>query len=105
MHAACNFDSPAKVSALTHKEKSECLQDCLDLNPGCKLTMLDNGECEESKSYSGCNTQVCGWDWGDCGYCAPNCNKAFLEKGSSVCIKECNTSSCFFQNGICVRFT
>lgn len=102
MHAACNFDSSDETDSSVYKEHSECLSECLRSDSRCSYEMLGNGRCEKGNEYVECNTQVCGWDWGDCGYCSQNCSQGFLAKKLPICAKECNNQSCYYQNGVCV---
>lgn len=105
MNLSCNFDNklgniPGKsVSELI--ETSDCKGHCYDL--GCNFDLLGNQQCDES-----CNSSECGYDGGDCGYCADGCNFKLgtLEKlENDVCDNECNNEKCHYDRGLCVRFT
>ena len=56
MTAACEFD------------RNDCASLC-----ECPTQLLGNGVCDPGKDSSDCGTQECGWDFGDCGYCAYGC--------------------------------
>jgi hypothetical protein len=103
MHASCNFDSLDEIDATLHKENSDCLQTCLVSALNCTLSMLGDMMCDEGMIYIECNTQACGWDWGDCGFCSPSCTALDIKRNPLTCIEDCNTQSCYYQNGICVR--
>jgi hypothetical protein len=103
MHAACNFDSFDEADQILYKEQSGCLSECLRSNSRCTYEMLGNGACEKGNEQVECNAKVCGWDWGDCGYCARNCSKGLLENNLPICAHECNNMNCYFQKEVCVR--
>jgi hypothetical protein len=105
MHAACNFDSLFDTNPAPDNKQSECLLNCLASNSACTYEILGNGKCDQGDFNLACNSQVCGWDFGDCGYCAPECEESYLDSKVSVCFDECRTDSCYYQNGICVIFT
>lgn len=56
--------------------------------------MLEDPACDEP-----CNSQVCAWDAGACGYCASGCNEAAL--GNGICEAECSTTECRFDLNDC----
>lgn len=101
MNQLCNFGSPNSEFLMT-KETSPCLEQCL-LSSGCSSDRLGDGKCDEGKYYTECNTDLCGWDFGDCGYCAPGCFKEDLEH-AETCKPECNNPSCNLNAGLCVKF-
>ena len=62
MSQPCSFDSQAGGS--------DCLSEC---GKTCSVGNLGDGHCDSGDFYADCNTAVCGWDFGDCGYCAKDC--------------------------------
>lgn len=93
MTGPCNYDMPSDSLSNSDKSISDCYQDCIDL--GCDSSLLANNECDKS-----CNIAECGWDWGDCGYCAQYCTQ---EKLNSGCDSSCKNELCYFNAGGCVR--
>jgi hypothetical protein len=85
---ACLYDS----LSLEDFSTSDCFNDCRDF--GCQESMLNNGECD-----SECNFYQCGWDLGDCGYCADGCTEELLN--NEVCDEVCSFSQCAFDNNAC----
>lgn len=69
----------------------DCTSDCK--NEGCLKTASDE-VCD-----SACNISYCGYDYGDCGYCAPGCTLAMLL--DNICQPECNTFECDYDNYRC----
>jgi len=61
MSAPCFYDSDQEP-----KTASDCFGACVV--QGCGAVLLGNGKCDEA-----CDFQMCGWDWGDCGFCAEQC--------------------------------
>jgi hypothetical protein len=94
MTGLCNFDSPSNSPRI-----SDCAGQCED--EGCDLSNLGDGFCHECKGYTACNTQHCGFDYGDCGFCAAECKEWML--GNGVCSEECSSKSCLFDYDDCVR--
>ena len=99
----CLFDSEGPEFSL---ESSDCYRQCqaqffcLDpqkpIQVACDLRkMLGNGECEEDYALA-----ECGWDMGDCGYCALGCFEASL--GNGKCEEECASKDCEYDGGDCV---
>lgn len=83
----CNYDSPLFVDDryLSFKS-SDCFSSC-----GCNEVQLTNGICD-----SECNKLECGFDLGDCGFCAPGCFLEDLE--SDICIDECFVALCKYYD-------
>jgi hypothetical protein len=102
MNELCNFDIADNPDPALGKSASDCMADCLSFSD-CAEEMLGDGKCDEGIRYIECNMNICGWDWGDCGYCAQSCYKYDLEV-SDICIKECDNEECSFQGEICVRY-
>ena len=80
MNEACGFDG------------GDCYWQC-SLS-GCAKNASD-GICD-----SNCDLNVCGFDFGDCGYCRRGCNATFYN--NSVCDPECNYYECNYDNNKCV---
>ena len=94
--APCGYDSSSFFSAPNggfNFSTSDCYQTCLDTQT-CDLSLLNNTICD-----AGCNTAECGWDLGDCGYCAQNCPIALLT--NDVCDEVCEGEICSFDNHAC----
>jgi hypothetical protein len=102
MNSICNFDTPEGTDSTVHKESSDCINLCFMYTP-CSLDQLGDGKCDPGDIHSACNFSLCGWDWGDCGYCVQGCFKEDLDN-PDICKEECNNSDCILQGGICVRF-
>ena len=64
MTKPCSFDSQASGS--------DCLSTC---SLACPVSGLGNHTCDPGTWQLACNTQECGWDFGDCGYCAKDCKR------------------------------
>ncbi|OMJ88702.1 hypothetical protein SteCoe_9326 [Stentor coeruleus] len=94
MTLSCGFDYHTIMSTSPTEQfvYSDCYQACI--NFGCNLSLLANGVCDQS-----CNDYKCGWDLGDCGYCAKGCTIDLLNNG--VCNSECNNQNCMFDNNDC----
>ena len=88
MTEACIYDS----LNLNDFSTSDCYKDCIKL--GCEESMLHNGQCDEQ-----CNNYQCGWDLGECGYCASGCTIELLQ--NSDCDEVCSFSQCLFDNNAC----
>ena len=86
MNAVCGYDG------------NDCLNACVD--SGCTEGKLGDGVCDTGKGYAECNSEVCGWDKGDCGYCAKGCMEGML--GNGVCETECYQSLCGYDSADCV---
>jgi len=87
MSAVCEFDE----------------KDCVSLCP-CPSQLLGNGVCDPGKDSSDCQAQECGWDLGDCGYCANSCKSylGFEEMlGDGKCDSACDSKNCAFDIGDC----
>jgi len=94
MDPSCNYDS-FDTDSLTVNERflsSDCKSACP--YTGCAASKLENGECDER-----CNNYECGYDLGDCGYCASGCTEEMLT--SDKCDSECNNLACRFDNNDC----
>ena len=94
MTPPCNYDSSDSTSQSWYLrfQSSGCVNSCL--NTGCNITSLNNGVCDNA-----CNNIFCGFDLGDCGYCASGCTKEMLL--NSVCDPACNVSQCMYDNNAC----
>lgn len=94
MTPPCNYNSADQTSADWIKRffESGCAKICGNL--GCDPRSLGNNVCDSS-----CNNIYCGFDLGDCGYCAPGCNQTMLL--NSVCDSACNVSYCMYDNNAC----
>ena len=86
----CGWDSPDGTF-----DNSDCLVDCS--YSGCDLGLLGDGNCDSSKSYSACNVYQCGFDMGDCSYCADGCVKLMLGDGKIQ--TACDNPQCNFDGG------
>lgn len=56
-------------------------------------------------TYLECDKEVCGWDWGDCGYCASGCKHypgQQIMLGNQFCEEACNTAKCQYDGLDCV---
>lgn len=74
MTESCNFQNL----------NPECLNNCLE--SGCTIEKLTNTNCDSS-----CNTLVCAWDFGSCGYCSQGCFASDLNSCSTECdVPECS---------------
>ena len=80
MTEACNFQNL----------NIQCLRSCLET--GCTLNLLMNSKCD-----SECNSNICGWDYGECGYCAKDCFIIDIEN----CPSSCNVPECL-NNVFCI---
>ena len=98
----CNFDTPPGLNTKLDKSQSPCLSVCLDYTE-CPIEHLGDGKCNSGKEYLECNHNVCGFDWGDCGYCEQGCFKEDIEN-TETCKDECNNVYCSMQGEVCVRF-
>jgi hypothetical protein len=79
-------------------EASDCYLDCIFV---CERRLLSNSVCDVA-----CDTAVCGYDLGECGYCASGCKDylGYQEMlGDGVCHEECNTPECKADDGDCVK--
>lgn len=81
----CNYDQSAPGV-------SDCDWDCQ--NSGCDLTKRGDGTCDAE-----CDMEVCGNDFGDCGYCAHGCTQVML--GNGVCEGACNQPQCLLDGYDC----
>ncbi|CAG9311412.1 unnamed protein product [Blepharisma stoltei] len=88
----CNLDSSTPYSSPLSFKNSDCYENCI-YSRGCPEELLGNSVCN-----SECNNLECGFDLGDCGYCAQGCYDYML---GSHCYKECNNSTCYYGAGIC----
>jgi len=64
-------DGACDLSCMTSPcefDRNDCASLC-----ECPTQLLGNGVCDPGKDSSDCGTQECGWDLGDCGYCAYGC--------------------------------
>ena len=74
---------------------------------------FDNGMCSLNCAVKGCTHVIsdgicdkscdyieCGFDFGDCAYCALNCTSTLYY--NSICDQECNTPICNYDNFQCV---
>ena len=98
MNELCNFDSS---DAIPDKSSSGCIEICVSYSR-CRQELLGDGKCDAGMNNLECNMNICGWDWGDCGYCASGCSKDTIEN-SQTCKKECNNHDCNLHDGVCVR--
>jgi hypothetical protein len=101
MSEVCKFDSAAGTGVQYWRSYSDCFSECLA--KGCPASKLGNGVCDEGIYYLECNSNECGWDWGDCGYCAQGCFKSMIE--NRACDEPCNNEMCDYDDGACVTFT
>ena len=76
---------------------------------------FDNSNCELNCTMTGCNQTTsdgicdsncdfieCGYDFGDCGICMPNCTSTLYY--NLVCDDECNDPLCNCDNFSCVSY-
>lgn len=94
MNPSCIYDSldPSSIEKDTPLYGSDCYSSCLYSN--CLFEKLGDGVCDEV-----CNIYECGWDFGDCGYCANGCTLDNLT--NSVCDSNCNNEACRYDNNGC----
>lgn len=94
MSPPCNYDSLDSTSQswVLRFQRSGCYNSCA--NTGCDINSLSNTVCDSS-----CDNVYCGFDLGDCGYCASGCTKEMLL--NSVCDPACNVSQCMYDNNAC----
>ncbi|CAG9324277.1 unnamed protein product [Blepharisma stoltei] len=91
MTSYCDYDTSAQFFGSIDKKQSDCYENCvLD---GCDPQNLGNGICDAS-----CNTENCGYDWGDC-TCSPGCLNSMLGDGN--CDEKCDNWSCDLDNHDC----
>jgi len=94
----CGLDS-ALVSPFVDFSTSDCYGAC---TAAFFSWALGDFDCQ---SYFGLETAECGWDAGDCGYCADGC-KAYSgfesDLGNGECQQACNSLACAFDGGDCV---
>lgn len=50
-----------------------------------------------------CANIVCGYDWGDCGWCSYECYREHL--GNGICDEQCNNVRCKYDWGDCQSYT
>jgi hypothetical protein len=109
-NAICGYDSTGGTG--TSLRDGDCYETCL--YSGCEMeTYLGNTDCDEDDS---CNTVQCGWEQGECGYCASGCllgivgesdHNTALGKACSFDGGDCggwcslNCSKAFHENGSC----
>lgn len=89
----------ADSAFLQSRQDKAYVADVLDFEECCKnrdCYTLGDGQCDDEF-----NTEVCGWDKGDCGYCGKGCYFEMLNNGK--CEKECENFQCFFDHGDCRR--
>lgn len=84
-----NFDSTETPSTPFTLKTSDCLRNCL--NSGCTKDLLENSICDPA-----CNSIICGWDGGKCGFCSSGCFKSQLTNNGAD--EVCNTTYCFYDN-------
>ncbi|CAG9318584.1 unnamed protein product [Blepharisma stoltei] len=99
MFSYCNYDSREAYQVTSDIKKSDCYGNPCDVKSKWECyrngaSILGDGNCDEA-----CNVQECGFDFGDCGYCAPSCYKSML---GGTCDVECNTTSCYYDYGACL---
>jgi hypothetical protein len=94
MSDVCKFDSKTP----TTKTTSDCYSSCL--STGCKANLLGNKSCNAGKIKAACNSEACGFDYGDCGYCANGCTSSML--GNGRCDSSCNVKACRYDANDCV---
>ena len=87
MIPGCDYDS-AFVGSSAYETfiNSDCSDDC-----ACDEAMLTNGVCD-----SDCNNYECGWDLGECGYCASGCFESNLTGSDSD--PSCKSVECLYGN-------
>ncbi|CAG9324285.1 unnamed protein product [Blepharisma stoltei] len=91
MTSYCNYDTSTQFFSSIDKNKSDCYENCVF--DGCDAQNLGNGICDTS-----CNTENCGYDWGDC-TCSPGCLNSMLGDGN--CDEACDNWSCDLDNHDC----
>ncbi|CAG9331089.1 unnamed protein product [Blepharisma stoltei] len=95
MNAFCGYDS-ALFGTEFQKNSSDCYSDCISID-GCDPKILGDGICHDT-----CNTQSCGFDWGDCGNCGFSC---FIDlqvgNENKICDPNCDCASCYYGLGAC----
>ena len=94
MIASCDYDGvDVIVGGVFDISKSDCSYYCIFEN-GCDASLLANGTCDDCNHYLACNSWECGFDGGDCGYCAQYCFEDDL--GSGACTNACNNQECYY---------
>lgn len=94
MTKLCKFDSASP----SDNQASDCYPNCSDTS--CQTPLLGDGVCNNGKAKPVCNSGSCGFDFGDCGYCASGCFEDMLGNGS--CDDACNVKACRYDNNDCV---
>ena len=82
------------MTFLCHFDNGNCALNCTET--GCSQTKAD-GVCD-----SNCNSSICGFDFGDCAYCLPDCTSTLYY--NSVCDNVCNYPVCNYDNFHCVSY-
>jgi hypothetical protein len=90
----CSFESKTP----SDKTTSDCYSDCI--SSSCQSSLLKDGVCNNGKVKPACNSATCGFDFGDCGYCASGCFESNL--GDGICDDACNVKACRYDNNDCV---
>eukprot|EP00359_Climacostomum_virens_P002665 CAMPEP_0204904450 /NCGR_PEP_ID=MMETSP1397-20131031/4873_1 /ASSEMBLY_ACC=CAM_ASM_000891 /TAXON_ID=49980 /ORGANISM="Climacostomum Climacostomum virens, Strain Stock W-24" /LENGTH=286 /DNA_ID=CAMNT_0052073245 /DNA_START=124 /DNA_END=981 /DNA_ORIENTATION=+ len=99
----CNFDSDEEFTEgdlFSPFKSSGCFDTCV---VECDKPMLTNGVCDPE-----CDIDVCGFDLGDCGYCASGCEiyTGFKDMlGDGICNVECSLQKCFYDWGDCANLS
>ena len=84
------YDAPSEPSTdLQAIKASDCSSLCMNTN--CTISLLSNAVCDPE-----CNSAICGWDGGYCGYCASGCFESNLT--SAIVPLQCNTPECMYGN-------
>ena len=94
MTPVCNYDSSDfdSTSWTSRFDSSGCIATCKGL--GCDLSFLGDSTCDQS-----CNIIECGFDLGDCGYCASGCSYEMLT--NNICDPACDAQQCMYDNNAC----
>lgn len=96
---ACGFDGALVSASGLDYTTSDCYERCVSALPDSSI--LGNNVCEGPPLDS----EECGWDAGDCGYCAQNCmfHSGFeSDLGDGTCTEACSTLACAWDGGDCV---
>ena len=86
----CGWDSEDGIF-----ETSDCKWNCI--YTGCETSLLGDRNCDSRTFHSECNTYECGFDMGDCSYCADGCVRVML--GDLKPQAACDNSQCNFDGG------
>ena len=108
---SCLAILPICDAYLYEQRRLTCSESVFPETGGCAPQSIGDGVCDLAggEGASGCNTQACGWDAGDC--CAynlersgePTCDSASI--GDGACNDECWNEYCLADGGDCTFCT